>query len=41
MFPLSFNNGYLNIDKNNIILTPNVLFTFEIVLAPKEEELND
>ncbi len=32
---LSFNNGYFNTDENNIIQTPNVSFTFEIVLAPK------
>ncbi len=32
VFLLSFNR-----DKNSIIQTPNVLFTLEIVLAPKEE----
>ncbi len=37
VFLLSFNNGYFNRDKNNIIQTLNVLFTFEIDLAPKAE----
>lgn len=33
---LSFNSVFLNIDKNNIIQTLNVLFKFEIVLGPNK-----
>lgn len=35
-FLLSFNSGFLNMDKSNIIQTLNVLFKFEIVLGPNK-----